>query len=1131
MGCLHGIVFNKICHFLTDFKRLITSSRCRKSYHRDVEEEIQDESTLCLSTSYYSVFVVRLAIMVMLAILIGLLTLLTWHITRVYTTKSLNSLAYGLRHELLQRPVLRMWNILNSTVEVATAQVKLSESVIRRYNKPVDQAQQIELYEVMRDVTWALFASSTALNSITLSYRNGFVQAFHRNRKSNSTYYIFSDLVNYSISSSPDTNTLLPHHGWNDQSIRGNVSAIWYREPLDPFTGEKTGKPTPIPPDQLINIAGISQVPDGTASWHIAVSKYADSPLLSAALPVWDPSHDSIVAVVGVTTALSSVGQLMKDLVEFHSGHIYLTSQEGWLIATSTDTPLLMNSTTGPKLTMAVDSKDNVIRSGAEHLKKAYGDKLPPSQEVHIENAMLGHQLYYIDSFFLNLKRLPMVGVIIIPRKYIMGKVDEKAFKTLMVLISASVCILVVGCFCIFILTNGVSKEMNLRAELIKQLDARRKAEASSNYKSQFLANMSHELRTPMAAVIGLLDILMTDDCLKNEQHSMISQIRKCSTALLRLLNNILDLSKVESGKLVLEENEFDLSRELEGLIDMFSVQCINHNVETILDISDDMPKVVFGDSGRVLQIFANLISNSIKFTTSGYIILRGWCETVDTDNSTRKLSLNQKESWCAHKMKRKRETSHGQICSKKGNKMILWFEVEDTGCGIDPSKWESVFESFEQADPSTTRLHGGTGLGLCIVRTLVNKMNGEIKVVKKNGPGTLMQLYMSLNTPEERSKNQFQFNLKQHNLTVFLALGGRTTRLLMTQWLQENGVQTREASDWNELTHNLQEPCKSIIESLHAKYSNPHGSNFQGSISSVFIITIDIGFLDLSTEIWKQQLDFLDKYRGLASFAWILNHDTSNAIKAELRKRGYLLMINRPLYKAKMIQIFESVTRENKSHASQIHEFLEIDTLHLSSTSSDDSEKSENECFKRTTSVKRSAEEQYVNEPNLEDPSSACSHKVDNDKNPLDGLHILLAEDTLVLQRVATIMLEKMGAKVVVVGDGIQVLDALNNASQSHEDGELHGNYTTSHTESLPYDLILMDCQMPKMDGYEATKAIRRLESGTSWHVPIVALTAHAMSSDEAKCLEVGMDAYLTKPIDCKLMVSTIRFLTKRVV
>ncbi|XP_057809440.1 histidine kinase 1-like [Salvia miltiorrhiza] len=1134
-----------------------------ESFQRDVEEE--ECQYLCVSSSYYSVFVVRLAIMIMLAILIGLLTLLTWHITRVYTTKSLNTLAYGLRHELLQRPLLRMWNILNSTVEVATAQVKLSDSVIRRYNKPAaSQADQLDLYQVMKELTWALFASRKALNSITLSYRNGFVQAFHRNHRSNNTYYIYSDLTNYSIATSYSVNLLSSHQGWNDQSIHNNMSAIWYREPLDPSTGEKTAKAAPIPPDELINIAGISQVPDGTASWHIAVSKYSDSPLLSAALPVWDPSHKSIVAVVGVTTALYSVGQLMKELVEFHSGHIYLTSQEGWLLATSTNTPLLMNSTSGPKLMMAADSQESVIRSGAQYLSKAYGNKLPPSQEVHIQSARLGNRLYYIDSFFLNLKRLPMVGVIMIPRQYIMGKVDDKAFKTLMILISASVCILLVGWFCIFILTNGVSKEMKLRAALISHLDARRKAEASNNYKSQFLANMSHELRTPMAAVIGLLDILMSDDCLNSEQQAMITQIRKCSNALLRLLNNILDLSKVESGKLILEETEFELGRELEGLTDMFSVQRINHNVETVLDLSDDMPKVVLGDSGRVLQIFANLISNSIKFTTSGYIILRGWCETVDADSKKRESSLNPKESWCAQKLKRKREASHGKICSKKDNRMILWFEVDDTGCGIDPNKWESVFESFEQADPSTTRLHGGTGLGLCIVRTLVNKMNGEIKVVKKSGPGTLMQLYLLLNTPAETTKQHYQFDFKDHNLTVLLALNGRMTRLIMTRWLREKGVQTHEASDWNELTLNLQDFFNARITNGNSQMprSETQESNLGSSIASIFIIIIDIGLLDLSTELWKQQLNFLEEYSaGRANFAWIMNHDTSKVIKAELRRRGHLLMVNKPLYKAKLVQIFEAIIKRDRNLHLQTpvadDEFHEIDALQSPSASSDDSEKLDNESCTMIRSshagVRRS--EYFSRGPlsqnmlsnscadyihvNLEDGVSslskerystksyheeiqgaASSHKAVNEqKRPLEGLCILLAEDTIILQRVATIMLEKMGARIVVVGDGLQAVDALKNKIQSNEYND---------AKALPYDLILMDCQMPKMDGYEATKAIRRWECGSGFHIPIVALTAHAMSSDEAKCLEVGMDAYLTKPIDCKLMISTILSLTK---
>ncbi|KAF2306259.1 hypothetical protein GH714_016078 [Hevea brasiliensis] len=628
MGCPSRKVCDKFLGFFSSWRRNTPPSG-RRIFHRDVEQDdFQYASTHCLS-SYYSVFVVRLAIMVMLAILIGLLTILTWHFTRSYTKRSLDTLASGLRYELLQRPILRMWNILNSTSEITTAQVKLSEYVIRRYSKPATQAEQVELYEVMRDVTWALFASRKALNAITITYRNGFVQAFHRDHRSNSTFYIYSNLVNYSIS--------------------GN-------EPYD-------------------------------------------------------------------------------------------------------------------------------------------------------VNKLSSHQSGMNNPF--------MVGVIIIPRKYIMGKVDERAFKTLLILISASVCILVIGCVCILILTNGVSKEMKLRAELISHLDARRRAEASNNYKSQFLANMSHELRTPMAAVIGLLDILISDDCLTNEQYATVTQIRKCSTALLRLLNNILDLSKVESGKLVLEDTEFDLGRELEGLMDMFSVQCINHNVEAVLDLSDEMPKFVRGDSARVVQIFANLISNSIKFTTSGHIVLRGWCENAF--NETTKFPLDQKKARCALKTKLRQQGNHMKKTSKKENKVILWFEVDDTGCGIDPSKWESVFESFEQADPSTTRLHGGTGLGLCIVRTLVHKMGGEIKVVKRWTRNSNAAL-LALSTTVDGAEQNCQVDFARHNVVTLLALYGSMGRVVMSQWLRKIGLLSLGVSEWNELTQVLQELF----------YSRRHNSAFE---------------------------------------------------------------------------------------------------------------------------------------------------------------------------------------------------------------------------------------------------------------------------------------------------------------
>lgn len=671
------------------------------------QDDFGYRKTHCFSF-YYTVFVARLAIMVMLAILIGLLTILTWHFTTVYTTKSIKSLAYGLRYELLQRPISRMINILNSTVEITMAQVQLSEYVVGHYPLPQSPHQQVQLYDVMMNITWALFASRKALTAITISYANGRVQAFHRDRKDNSTFYIFSEPANSTLSNvareiDDKEGTLnAPSDSWANSFITESNSSIWYKEPLDPSTGEKNGPPKQIPPDDLINIAGISDIQDG-ASWHVTVSKYSDTPLLSSASPIKLPTKKRIVAVVGVRSALSSVGRLMKQLVELHSGYMYLTSQEGYLIATSTDAPLMMNTSGGPKLMTAVESSHPIIRAGATWLQKKYGNRLSFSKGVHVENVLLGRHRYYIDSFMLNLTRLPLVGVIIIPRSFVMGEVDRRGRATLIILVSASICILVIGCICILILTSGVSKEMKLRAELISHLDARRKAEASSNYKSQFLANMSHELRTPMAAVIGLLDILLCDEYLTTEQIAIVSQIRHCSTALLRLLNNILDLSKVESGKLVLEEAEFDLGHELEGLVDMFSVQCVDHNIEIILDLDDNVPKVVRGDSARVVQIFANLISNSIKFTSLGHIILRAWCENSIVNKKMDGASENGRDSWFSKKL------SFGQSERKtypSQEKITVWFEVEDTGCGIDPSKWESVFESFVQADLSTTRTY-----------------------------------------------------------------------------------------------------------------------------------------------------------------------------------------------------------------------------------------------------------------------------------------------------------------------------------------------------------------------------------------------------------------------------------------
>ncbi|KAG0573831.1 hypothetical protein KC19_VG213200 [Ceratodon purpureus] len=1393
-------------------------------------------------TYYYSMFSVRLAIMIMLAVLIALLTILTWHFTTVYTTRSIKNLAYGLRTELLNRPIARMWNLLNNTVEATLSQVQLAQFVVGQFTLPIDPASQVAVHKTMRNVTWAIFAGRKSAKSVTVAYRNGQLQAFDRDTGNNQSYYLFTNPLNatalggLNLSSpltapAPDPPvTMWPDVPMNDSKL------TWYAEAVDPSTGITISPPQPTDSfDFTKDVDAVLQLRDNEVSWRVTVSDYEDSPLLSSAAPIRHVGSNTVVAVVGITTALSSISGFLRELTSSHSGYLYLTTESGQLLATSTSSSLINSSGPGRSLILANESSDPVIKAGAQWLNERYSFEGLVQKVVHAENILLEGKRFYIDTFSLVLPRLQMVGVILIPRTYVMGEVDRRGKATLAILIAISSCILLVGCIFIIFFTSGVSTEMKLRAELINHLDARRRAEASSNYKSQFLANMSHELRTPMAAVIGLLDILLCDDCLSSEQVNMVSQIRRCSTALLRLLNNILDISKVESGKFVLEAADFDLNRELEGLVDMFSVQCVDHSTEIVLDLADDMPRVVRGDSARTVQIFANLIANSVKFTSSGHVILRGWCGSSNMSAAALRNELlfgTNDNSWDQNRL------GHESVVANnpEPEQFLLWFEVEDTGCGIDASKWEAVFDSFVQADPSTTRTYGGTGLGLCIVRSLVRKMGGDIKIVKKEGPGTLLRFYLLFGQPHDSEPDAPRLSLPAEldNAKVLLAMKGDVARGTLAQWMHYRGFSVYEASEWDETIQVLNDLLADeqrvswekgtdnnefvVPLANYRKTGRPHSSSRDAKeipddeVSLVLsgnsghwkmqnfklLAVLDselIPWSDDSNQV-VSMLSVLDEFRDRGiMISWLFTHDTPNALKTQLRRTGYSITANQPLYKSKLFQLLSSMvgclergsSRDSKwdletmgsgrcnsgyyddikSAALDRHELeklqsqsklglsgarkslpkvlerrpskelagvknissddiktgqcglavdmhalqqnlerfpvpgnnlertmsislspsdvqsitpsqqpdeqesinlnnlgpaaspgsssasstigsprigmmslkphhlsggsdslsliLPLDILngdkiagdqvvdippvlsnlsndrHSGSSSFPDAPDRPEPNVTKTQALSTGSLHNIINEPStiarivdqavIENPrhlheqvdrSAKAGSKSGSESGPplhaigsqpgsletakgvvspaqltfasrppvarpstrnaiakkppanrpgpgnaLAGIRILLAEDTPVLAKVATIMLEKMGARVVAVGDGLQAVETIGRSrgNPSVVDGET----STSSLAVNQFDLVLMDCQMPKMDGYDATKAIRKAEEGRDWHLPIVALTAHAMSSDEAKCLQVGMDAYLTKPIDSKLMVSTILGLTKK--
>lgn len=386
--------------------------------------------------------------------------------------------------------------------------------------------------------------------------------------------------------------------------------------------------------------------------------------------------------------------------------------------------------------------------------------------------------------------------------------------------------------------------------------------------------------------------------------------------------------------------------------------------------------------------------------------------------------------------------------------------------------------------------------------------------------------------------------------MQVLLALHGSMSRLIMSQWLHKNGVFNIEASEWNELTQILRElfQCSNSVRNSSFETQFSLNENLRADLLSIyemrnpyFLMVVDIALLDLSTDIWKEQLNFLDKYSGKAKFAWMLNHDTSNAVKMELRRKGHVFMVNKPLYKAKMVQILEAVIKEKnlelqrksssalRSTAKEgdLHECLEIDSTQFETASSDDSDMSDLGNSKSLSSFQMEEKQresmtklqsskyqtvknclveltQYPDENNLrkkdqehmapklhevedtkpesrnsnspkqqlvsnhpKEQGNCFSNRAGNDQKSLVGLRILIAEDTPVLQRVATIMLEKMGAMVTAVGDGLQAVEALNcslNAEEGSRETHSKDGCTSSQEERSnlpPFDLILMDCQV----------------------------------------------------------------------